>query len=240
MKKSIEIVCHKGANAHAPENTFASSQLCIDWGMDYVEIDVNTSQDGVLYLLHGPDVERTTNGKGLISELSSADIDSLDAGSWFSPKFAGEPVPRLESFLKRIKGKIKVFFDVKYPVEPQQVIAMVYQAGLERECFFWFERHTEALKFRKLDRQLLLKVNVRSVKEAALAKDELGANIVEIGLDDMNQELLQACRQIGLKVMINYMGNDPEAFRKILRWQVDMVNVDYGDEFVRALQLFES
>ncbi len=239
MKKPIEIVCHKGANAYAPENTFASSQLCIDWGMDYVEIDVNTSQDGVLYLLHGPDVGRTTNGKGLISELSSAEIDSLDAGSWFSPKFAGEPVPRLESFLKRIKGKIKVFFDVKYPVEPQQVIAMVYQAGLERECFFWFERHTEALKFRKLDQQLLLKVNVRSLKEAALAKDELGANIVEIGLDAMNQELLQACRQKGLKVMINYMGNDPEAFQKILHWQVDMVNVDYGDEFVRALQLFE-
>lgn len=239
MKKPIEIVCHKGANAYAPENTFASSQLCIDWGMDYVEIDVNTSKDGVLYLLHGPDVGRTTNGKGLISELSSAEIDSLDAGSWFSPKFAGEPVPRLESFLKRIKGKIKVFFDVKYPVEPQQVIAMVYQAGLERECFFWFERHTEALKFRKLDQQLLLKVNVRSLKEAALAKDELGVNIVEIGLDDMNQELLQACRQKGLKVMINYMGNDPEAFQKILRWQVDMVNVDYGDEFVRALQLFE-
>lgn len=238
MKKPIEIVCHKGANAYAPENTFASSQLCIDWGMDYVEIDVNTSQDGVLYLLHGPDVERTTNGRGLITELTSAEIDRLDAGSWFSPKFAGEPVPRLESFLNWIKGKMKVFFDVKYPVEPQQVITMVYQAGLEHDCFFWFERRTEALKFRKLDQQLLLKVNVSNAREAALAEEELGANIVEVGLDDMSQELLQACRQRGLKVMINYMGNNPEAFRKILRWQVDMVNVDYGDEFARVAKEF--
>lgn len=111
--KKIEIVCHKGANEYAPENTFAATQLCIDWGMDYVEIDVNASKDGVLYILHGPKVDKTTNGKGRITDLTFEEIDPLDAGSWFHPKYAGERVPRLEPFLRWIKGKSRVFLDVK-------------------------------------------------------------------------------------------------------------------------------
>ena len=45
MVKMVQIVCHKGANRQRPENTFASAQLCVDWGVDYVEVDVNTSAD---------------------------------------------------------------------------------------------------------------------------------------------------------------------------------------------------
>ena len=79
--RTIEIVCHRGANEYAPENTFAAAQKCIDWGMDYVEVDVNTSKDGVLYVFHGPELEKTTNGTSCITELTSKEIDALDAGS---------------------------------------------------------------------------------------------------------------------------------------------------------------
>ena len=47
QRHPLEIVCHRGANRHAPENTLAAAQLCVDWGADTVEIDVNTSSDGV-------------------------------------------------------------------------------------------------------------------------------------------------------------------------------------------------
>ena len=79
------MVCHRGANDHAPENTYASAQPCIDRGVDYLEIDVNTSRDGVHYVFHGPDLARTTNGTGKIYEWESTDLDALDCGSWFHP-----------------------------------------------------------------------------------------------------------------------------------------------------------
>ncbi|HXF60497.1 MAG TPA: glycerophosphodiester phosphodiesterase family protein, partial [Caldilineaceae bacterium] len=128
--KRIEIVCHKGANEYAPENTYAAAQRCIEWGVDYVEIDVNLSKDGVHYILHGPSVEETTNGSGNIQELTSAEIDALDAGSWFDARFAGERVPRLEPFLRWIKGKAKVFFDVKAANLPE-LIDLVYALELQ-------------------------------------------------------------------------------------------------------------
>ena len=83
----VQIVCHKGANELRPENTVASAQLCVDWGVDYVEVDVNTSMDGVMYILHGPYIDKTTNGQGRFCELHSSEIDKLDAGSWFSPEW---------------------------------------------------------------------------------------------------------------------------------------------------------
>lgn len=91
--KRIEIVCHKGANEYAPENTYAAAQRCIDWGVDYVEIDVRTSKDGVFYLLHDETLERTTNGHGPIAQRTAAEIEQLDAGSWFDPRFADQRVP---------------------------------------------------------------------------------------------------------------------------------------------------
>ncbi len=231
--RPLEIVCHKGANEYAPENTMASTQLCIDWGMDYVEIDVSASKDGVLYLLHGSEVDRTTNGHGCLCDLLSEEIDRLDAGSWFHPRFVGERVPHLESFLPWVKGKIKVFFDVKAGVDLQQVIDLVYAVGLEHECFFWFDTLLSTVRFRKIDQQLPLKINIGKIEHVALVVEEFGADIVEVGLQSMSRELLDACRDHGVKVMVNHLKKEPEAFRQILDWGVDMVNVDHGDLFAR-------
>ncbi len=232
----IEVICHKGANEYAPENTYASTQLCIDWGMDYVEIDVNTSKDGVLYLLHGPEIDHTTDGTGMIHELSSKQIDRLDAGSWFDPEFSGERVPRLKPFLQWVKGKIKVFFDVKSAADVQRVIELVYATGMELDCFFWFDTLLSTVRFRRLDRQLALKINVSKPEHVVLAVEEFGASIVETGLTKMSQELLDTCREWGVTLMVNHCKKDPDAFRRIVEWGVDMVNVDHGDLFAQIAE----
>ena len=235
----IEIVCHKGANEFAPENTFAAAQICIDWAMDYVEVDVNTSKDGVLYILHGPMVDHTTNGTGSFAELMSDEIDHLDAGSWFSPDFGGEKIPRLTPYLQWIKGKAKVFFDVKR-ADPKILIDLVYQLGMASDCFFWSGDSEWALAFRSLNRELQLKINVQTPEEAIEAHRRYRANIVEVRLEHMNRPLLNVCRQLGLKVMIYHPEKEPEVFRQVLQWGVDMVNVNYGDVFAKTARAFYS
>jgi glycerophosphoryl diester phosphodiesterase len=231
--QGVEVVCHRGANEYAPENTLAAAQLCIEWGVAYVELDVRTSKDGVMYLLHDPWVNRTTNGKGFIFQLTSAEIDKLDAGSWFDKKFAAEKVPRLDPYLRAIKGKIKVYFDVK-GADLKQLIALVYDVGMEKDCFFWFDRAEKALEFRNLDQSLALKVNVGKVGDVKEAAERYRANIVETGLRNMSQELVDACRARNLKIMILHTKKDPEAFRQIVEWQADMVNLDHGDVFLKV------
>ena len=233
--EAIEIVCHRGANEYAPENTQAAAQLCIDWGVDYVEIDVRTSKDGVLVLMHDPTVNRTTNGKGLVRQLTAAQLDELDAGSWKDPKYAGEKVPRLETYLRWIKGKAKVYFDVK-DADLKQLVELVRAVGLEKECFFWCNTPRQTLRLRELDQQMAVKVNIRSVEDVAQAVERFQANIVEVGLDNMSDELLKQCHERGLKVMIYHPGKFPDAYREIIKWNVDMVNLDHGDLFQQLVK----
>lgn len=234
---TIEIVCHKGANEYAPENTLAAARLCVDWGMDYVEIDVNTSKNGIFYILHGPALDKTTNGSGNITHMTSHEIDKLDAGSWFSPEFAGERVPQLEPFLRWIKGKAKVFMDVKV-ADPRQLIGLIYEVGMENDCFFWSGSSEWALAFRELAPKLQLKINVGNVTDVIEAHRIYQANIVEVGLGSMSQELINVCRQRGIKIMIYHNKKDPAAFREVLQWDVDMINLDHGDIFAEIAREF--
>ena len=75
-----QIVAHRGASAERPECTLAALQRAIEVGATAVEVDVRTSRDGKLFLLHDTTLDRTTNGKGRASERTLADLKKLDAG----------------------------------------------------------------------------------------------------------------------------------------------------------------
>ncbi|MEZ4663310.1 MAG: glycerophosphodiester phosphodiesterase family protein [Caldilineaceae bacterium] len=192
--RTIEIVCHRGANQYAPENTYASAQICIDWQMDYVEIDVNTSRDGVLFLMHGPELHKTTSGTGHIGDWPAAEIDQLDAGSWFHPAYADQRVPRLEPFLHWAKGKTKLFLDVK-AADHRQLLDLIYASGFANECFFWSGDKEWARQLYKLAPDLAIKINVSSPADVVNAHEHFGARIVEMDLKHLNQPLIDACRQ---------------------------------------------
>src|SRR5690606_12934395 len=90
-----QIVAHRGSSAEAPECTLASIRRAIAAGATAAEIDVRTTKDGALVVLHDATLNRTTNGTGAVNERTLAEVRALDAGSWFDPKFAGEKVPTL-------------------------------------------------------------------------------------------------------------------------------------------------
>src|SRR5438094_7689883 len=93
------VIGHRGAAAHAPENTLAGLSRAKALGCAWVEFDVRLTGDGALVLCHDPRLDRTTNGSGLVSAKSLAAIQECDAGSWFDPSFAGERVPTLDEGL---------------------------------------------------------------------------------------------------------------------------------------------
>jgi glycerophosphoryl diester phosphodiesterase len=127
-------VAHRGASAYAPEHTLAAYRLALEHGADYVEQDLAVTRDGVLICLHDPTLERTTNveqlfpdratrvtweGKTerawLANDFTLAEIKTLDAGSWFDPKFAGERIPTFDEAVALVKGKAGLFPELKTP-----------------------------------------------------------------------------------------------------------------------------
>lgn len=93
-------VAHRGAGKLAPENTLAAFRVGAGYGWRMFECDAKLSSDGVLFLMHDTALERTTNGQGTGGDQPWSALAQLDAGSWHSRSFAGEPLPTLEGIAR--------------------------------------------------------------------------------------------------------------------------------------------
>ncbi|MFC9396339.1 glycerophosphodiester phosphodiesterase [Streptomyces sp. NPDC057027] len=101
----LTVIAHRGAPSAAPENTLVSDEVARRGGAVWIENDVQPSKDGVPYILHDTTVDRTTDGTGAIRSLTSAQLDALDAGSWFAPAYAGTRVPTLAAQLADLRER---------------------------------------------------------------------------------------------------------------------------------------
>ncbi|SFE56308.1 glycerophosphoryl diester phosphodiesterase [Paenibacillus catalpae] len=107
------VIGHRGAAGEAPENTLASFRLAAEQGSHMVELDIHLSMDGKLIVCHDDTLDRTTDCSGAIRSLHSDVIREADAGSWFSPAFAGERVPFLEEVYDLLPEDVEINVEVK-------------------------------------------------------------------------------------------------------------------------------
>ena len=158
-KGALEIVVHRGANALAPENTIASADSALAHGAKWIEVDVRPSKDQVLFNLHDDTLDRTTDGKGRLVDMLAKDVCKLDAGAWFSHKYVGAPVPTIADMLDHLRGKAKVFFDVKHGTSVSQLVKLVREKGFAKNSFFWFGDENMLREFIRIAPDMKVKVN---------------------------------------------------------------------------------
>jgi glycerophosphoryl diester phosphodiesterase len=117
-------IAHRGASSYAPENTLAAIRQAVDLRSDLVEVDVQRTRDGALVLLHDPDLTRTTDvvrvfpGRApwRVADFDLDELSRLDAGSWFSPVYAGERIPTLEQAVDALHRRgAGLLLEVKQP-----------------------------------------------------------------------------------------------------------------------------
>ncbi|GAB3454446.1 hydrolase [Streptomonospora sediminis] len=117
-------VAHRGASAYAPENTLAAIDAADRLDATTVELDVQRTKDGELVIIHDTDLQRTTDaeevfpGRGsyAVADFTLAELQRLDAGSWFGAEFAGEGLPTLEQALQRLRRhRLNLLLEVKSP-----------------------------------------------------------------------------------------------------------------------------
>jgi glycerophosphoryl diester phosphodiesterase len=107
------VVGHRGAAARAPENTASSLAAGIEAGADLIEVDAGLTRDGRVVLLHDTTLDRTTSGRGPLRGMEWSRIGALDAGSWFSRRFAGEPPIDLDDALAIVRPRVPLIVEVK-------------------------------------------------------------------------------------------------------------------------------
>lgn len=138
--KPVLVMAHRGISTHYPENTIVSFQKALDLGVEIVEFDVRRSATGELVVIHDPALERTTNGKGPVSDKTFDELRSLDAGSWKHARFAGERIPTLRETYECLGAQKDLILNVEIkdcePLTARESAALAKEMNLFERCVF--------------------------------------------------------------------------------------------------------
>lgn len=104
---------HRGANAYAPMNTLPAFEMAADQGAVGVELDVHRSKDGHVVLMHDFTIDATTNGAGIVTEMTLSQLKELDAGSWKDERFTGIPIPTLDEVFEAVGDRLFINVEIK-------------------------------------------------------------------------------------------------------------------------------
>ncbi len=200
INRSIEIVTHRDAGFVAPEHTWAAIDKALAYGAKWIEIDVRTSRDGVMYDFHDSTLDRTTDGTGPLREHTSGQIDRLDAGSWFAPEFAGARVPRIADILDSLQGKVLgLYVDVK-DADIHALMALLREKGFYDKCFFGASAITRLVDYP--DRPFKVRAaNIAELQAMMERCKPLKPSIVEVRAKDITPEFRSFCRNEGIRIM---------------------------------------
>ena len=132
------VTAHRGYSTAAPENTLPAFQLAIDHHSDRAELDVQMTKDGVVMVTHDTSLRRCTGRNANIYDLTFAQVRELDAGRWFSARYAGTQIPTLEEVLDLCKGKIQLNIEIKpnaaTPELEAETVRIIRKKGFEKDC----------------------------------------------------------------------------------------------------------
>lgn len=106
-------IAHRGASSYAPENTFAAYDKALAMGVNHIELDVHLTRDDHIVVIHDDVVDRTTDAQGRVADFTLAELRAMDAGSWFSPEYRGEPIRSLGETLERYKSRLYFHIEIK-------------------------------------------------------------------------------------------------------------------------------
>lgn len=228
------IFAHRGASAHAPENTLVAFELALAENADAIELDAKLSADGHLVVIHDPTVDRTTDGHGRVNNLSFTELRSLDAGSFFSEKYRGEKIPSLDEVFEAVGRRTFINVELTNYYSPhdqlvETVCMLVKKFELQKRVLFSSFFASNLSKARahlpEVPRGLLafngwLGAWARSFGFAFGNYQALHPN-----LNDVTSQQVQRVHRLQRRIHV-WTVNAAEDMRRLFQWGVDGIFTD--------------
>ncbi len=229
--RDIIIIGHRGAAAHAPENTLQSFETALRMGADMVELDVQMTKDGHLVCIHDYEVDRTTNGSGQVCEMTLEEIKSLDTGR-------GQTIPLLSEVLDFAKGRIGVNIEIKVPDVEEQLLKLVRERDMLDEVIFSSFFHSSLSIIKVLEPNAVIAVLFNSeIENVVQYAKNLNADAINPLFLITTAGLIEEAHQQGLKVF-PWTINDKEIMREFFVLGVDGIITDMPGHAVNVLDEF--
>ncbi|MEM2708260.1 MAG: glycerophosphodiester phosphodiesterase family protein [Candidatus Methanomethylicia archaeon] len=227
------IVGHRGCAGIEPENTLRSILKAVEYGVEYVEVDVRTCKTGEIVVIHDATVDRTTNGVGYVRDLSLNELKNLNAGK-------GEKIPTLEEAIDVTNGKCGLIVEIKEENIWRKTLEIIEEKGMVRNTIIASFYHTvvKDVKTNYPDVKCGVIFTCEPVNPSILALDAK-AEIIIPNHNYITQKLITNAHKFNLKI-IAWTVNKFEDGVKLLKQGVDGLATDRPDIMVKLKQLDKS
>jgi glycerophosphoryl diester phosphodiesterase len=212
---------HRGARAYEPENTIRSFKKAIEIGVNAVELDVRKTKDGQLVVIHDPDIKRTTDGKGLVSELTLKEIKAFSTEK-------GEKIPTLKETLDFLDKKVKILIELKEAGVEEEVLALLRANELRKSVIITSFLENALQKVRELDKDVATGLIYAKHKNPMKAALNLKAQYLVAFYRFTHTANVQKAHENGLKVIV-WTVNTPEEAAAYVQKGVDGIASDKPD-----------
>lgn len=212
---------HRGTRAYEPENTLRSFKKAIELGVNAVELDVRKTKDDKVVVIHDAKVDKTTSGKGSVSELTLDEIKQLVTEK-------GEKVPTLEEALDFLDLKVKIIIELKETGFEEEVLRQIRERGLENNVVIVSFIEEALGKIREIDEAVetgLIYVRHKNPIKAAL---DLKASYLLPLYRFTHTADVKRAHDNGLKVIV-WTINNPEEVPQYIKKGVDGIASDKPD-----------
>ena len=233
-KNGFIVISHRGSHLIKPENTIAAFEDAITAGADYVEMDLRTTKDGYLVLCHDENVNRVSNGKGNVKDLTLEEIAKLDLPGKDGKIYR---MPQFVDVLKICKGRINIYLDFK-EADVAASYRQIKAVGMEKQVVVYLNKVEQYLAWRKLVPQMPL---MTSLPQSVATRADLTALLDKMqleGLDNIkDSNMLAATRANGIYVWLDVQGKDenPAKWKEAMSKGIQGVQTDHPAEMVKYL-----
>ncbi|HHL71723.1 MAG TPA: glycerophosphodiester phosphodiesterase [Bacteroidetes bacterium] len=232
-----QICAHRGASGYAPENSLAALKLAMEMGADMAELDIQQTADDRLVVMHDDAVDRTSNGTGLVWQMSSDSLRALDNGSWFDKRFSGERIPTIEEVMSLVRGKMKLNIEVKLHGHERDIARLVVDTirkeKFENECIVTSFGHEVADEIKRLAPELKVGYifDRKSYSEAVFASD---IDVLSSHFWLVDSHFMAKARAAGKEVHV-WTVNQKFLMRRMRKLGVDAIITNYPDRLAEVL-----
>ena len=234
-KNKLLVIAHRGNHVKVPENTLASFKEAIKAGADYVEVDLRTSKDGRLVVMHDATVDRTTNGKGKVSDLTFEEIKKLEV---FNQNKKNHRVPEFGEVLKLCKGKINIYLDFK-EADVAETLKQIKEAGMEKQVVVFINKIPQYKKWRELAPDMPLMTSLfDEIKNADQLRIFLGQVKIEVLDNVQDREMVKAAAENGVGVWLDVQdpAEGPTSWKDALDKGIQGIQTDKPAELIAYLK----
>lgn len=209
------VIAHRADHKTAPENSLEAIDSAIAHGADYVELDLRTSFDSSLYIMHDATIQRTTNCEGEISKLDKRVLDTCHL------KNSNETIPGYEACLKRCKGKINLYLDFKN-ADVRTTYALLKKYNFTHSAIVYINSLSQYSEWRKWAPKIPLIIshpgNITSLKDLKYFLLKYPTEVLDGNYTDYSPEMVKLANSMGIVVWpdiqnISEMSNWPEAIK---------------------------